>query len=350
MSYKNCIIKDPQIGGAKGGIKFNPKNSEAKNVLTRFLIDHKTIIESMWCTGGDLNTTNEAIEAIVKKNLGLPTAFICLAKSISNVEKIPDQSPYMSSRITTPFNELFNIGDCATGYSICQTIKFVTSKTPKVIIQGFGKVGSSLAFLLQDLQIATIVGICDKDGFIYNAQGIDVLPLIKAKFSPKYDSFLPLKSLLNPEQCHTYHWTTATNSNEKTLSNFFNSVKADIFSPCADRYSITEQAIKHFIDDKSQKFIISGANNPFVSIEVIKFCLQNNIVVIPDWVSNAGNAILFVEALRHLQWDHNAVGDMLKLIKNYVQQFLKEAKFIHSVDRISLFESCYQIAHKKRRS
>jgi glutamate dehydrogenase (NAD(P)+) len=78
MSYKNCIIKNPQMGGAKGGIKFDANHPEAQNVLARFLIDNKAIIENLWCTGGDLNTSNEIIETIVKRELGFPSAALLL--------------------------------------------------------------------------------------------------------------------------------------------------------------------------------------------------------------------------------------------------------------------------------
>lgn len=348
MTYKNFVITTPQIGGAKGGIKFDPEHPDANNVLTRFLKDHKGIIENIWCTGGDLNTTNEGIEAIVRENLNLPTAFVCLAKAMYKYEQIPDASMHMSSRIATPVNEFFNIGQCATGYSVCTAIQAVTDKMPRVIIQGFGKVGSSLAFFLQTLGVGLVVGICEKDGFIYNSKGIDVIPLVQAKITSEYNSLFPLKSLLDTEQASYYNWTSASNNTEETLIELFNRVDADVLSPCAARYTITKEAVKNFVNGTTTKFIVSGANNPFQSVDMTEICLQSNVIVIPDWVSNAGNAILFVETLRYLNWDLNAVNKMLDLIANCVQKFIKEAKLRHVSQGISLFESCYQIGEERR--
>lgn len=52
-----------------------------------------------------------------------------------------------------------------------------------VLIQGFGAVGTSLAYYLESEKIAKVVGISDKDGFIHSSQGLNIKRLLDERKS-----------------------------------------------------------------------------------------------------------------------------------------------------------------------
>jgi glutamate dehydrogenase/leucine dehydrogenase len=49
------------------------------------------------------------------------------------------------------------------------------------MIQGFGAVGTSLAYYLMKENIATVVGIADQDGFVHCADGLPVFDFINQR-------------------------------------------------------------------------------------------------------------------------------------------------------------------------
>jgi len=55
----------------------------------------------------------------------------------------------------------------------------------RVIIQGFGNVGSNAARLMME-QGYKIVGVAEKDGGLYNSAGIDVHALVEYKVSQRH--------------------------------------------------------------------------------------------------------------------------------------------------------------------
>ena len=77
MRFKNALQK-PIFGGGKGGIRFDVNDPRAKGVLSRFLRDHAHIIETCWCTGGDINTSTEVITELCYQQCGLASPFVIL--------------------------------------------------------------------------------------------------------------------------------------------------------------------------------------------------------------------------------------------------------------------------------
>lgn len=84
-------VCDPQIGGAKAGIRFDHLDPRASGVLQRFLVWARPLLENVWVTAGDLNTNDEEIERIIQTDLGLPTCQSALGRRIAQVTKSRDR-------------------------------------------------------------------------------------------------------------------------------------------------------------------------------------------------------------------------------------------------------------------
>jgi glutamate dehydrogenase (NAD(P)+) len=152
-----------------------------------------------------------------------------------------------------------------------------------------------------------------------------------------------------------YNWTPKKEdeTDESFLCSFLSKQPAEVFSPCATRYSITEKVINAFSNHRNQqneylqRAIISGANNVF-SLPTLKDSLaQHNIFTIPEWVSNCGNALLFLESLKieklHPEW---ANGILLSISKR-LKHLLKDALASCQNNKELLYDECTKTAIEK---
>ncbi len=132
----------------------------------------------------------------------------------------------------------------------------------KVVVQGFGNVGSIAAELLQG-QGAKIVAVSDVSGGVYNDKGLDVGDVMQWREQHRYVSEYPKGQAL---------------TNEELLV-----LPTDVLLPAALENVITARNAK----DIQAKVIIEGANGPTAAgaDEVLN---KKGIVVVPDILANAG--------------------------------------------------------------
>ncbi|GEK60267.1 glutamate dehydrogenase [Marinococcus halophilus] len=146
----------------------------------------------------------------------------------------------------------------------------------KVIIQGFGNAGSYLAKLLYD-KGASIVGISDVLGGIYDEQGLPVYEIAEQR-----DSF-----------------GMVTNRFENTISNEeLLEQKCDILIPAAVSNQIT-YANAHRIQ---AKIVAEAANGP-TTFEATKILHSRDILLVPDVLASAGGV-----TVSYFEWVQNNQG------------------------------------------
>ncbi|AIK95728.1 Glu/Leu/Phe/Val dehydrogenase dimerization domain-containing protein [Candidatus Odyssella acanthamoebae] len=342
MSLKNSL-QHSIFGGGKGGIKFDPAHPAAISVLKRFLYDNSEIIKNEWCTGGDLNTTTKDITVHLKEVADIKSPFICLANMVEKTEGIKVDIDKFNQCLYFPENDFFTVEQTITGYSLFKTIETgvkVKNTKPKLIIQGLGKVARAFCYWAQSAY--DIVGICERDWYIYNPEGIDIDPLL----SLDLDTYL----LASPQALH-FTKRKLGESSEEFLLQFLSQVQGDIFCPCATRYTITEKVLKALISNTlansslSSPFIISGANDVFREKNLITEAFKNNVTVLPEWLSNSGSAILFMEALKYqdplTQWN-----DFIKQqVADRIVNFLTMANNLTSLHKLNIYDACCYLAY-----
>ncbi|PYI50085.1 glutamate dehydrogenase [Paenibacillus flagellatus] len=146
----------------------------------------------------------------------------------------------------------------------------------KVCIQGFGNVGSHLAEIL-DQWGATIVGISDVHGGIFDEKGLDVPYLLDRR-----DSF-----------------GSVTNLFSKRLSNAeFLMQPCDVLVPAALENQITNENV----GDIRAKMIVEAANGP-TSLEASEKLHERGVLVVPDVLANAGGV-----TVSYFEWVQNNQG------------------------------------------
>lgn len=323
MRYKNAL-QQPALGGGKGGVRFDPHHPEATNVLARFLQENISVIKSTWCTGGDLYTTTEEITKILRQQCGLSSPFYCLAKKIS-FDPIESTLAKFHQCLNDKEWKDYTIGEMITGFSMFETLRRVyPKKGAKIVVQGFGKIGK--AFCLYAKQYYQIAGICEQNWALYNEQGLDINRLLSG------DREIHSQKILK-EECQ---------SNEEFLISFLKIAKAEVFCPCATRYAITEEVLLAL---KEQcKVILSGANNSFSKLALVGEAINQGIMVVPEWLSNCGNALFFMEALKFKgeieSWNQFIKAAVSQRIHHFILASIKIAK----QKKTHFYHACYQLA------
>jgi glutamate dehydrogenase (NAD(P)+) len=165
-------------------------------------------------------------------------------------------------------------------------------KDAKVVVQGFGNVGSITAKLLHK-EGFRIIAVSDVFGGIYNSKGLDISKL--SDYVKETGSVVGFKG-------------AEAISNHELLE-----LKCDFLVPAAMENQIT----KNNADAIKTKVIIEAANGP-ITPEADKTLSDNGVVIIPDILANAGGvAVSYLEWVQGLQsffWDESEVNTYLKRI------------------------------------
>jgi glutamate dehydrogenase (NAD(P)+) len=290
MTFK-CAVVDVPFGGAKGGIKVNPA-----------LVSEKQL-ERM---------TRRYTTELIKKNMIGPSVDVPAPDYGSG----PREMAWIADTYATfKFDDLNALG-CVTGkpmgqggiagrteatgqgiffgtreaMSIAEDMKAI-GLTPgisgkRIIVQGLGNVGFYAAKFFSEGG-GIIVGIAEREGGIYNADG------------------------LNVDSVFTHRKNTGSILNYPGSKNFENSLKlleedCDVLIPAALENQITKENAPRI----KAKIIAEGANGP-VTKEAEDILIAKNVMVIPDMYLNAGGVtVSYFEWLKNLS--HVRFGRMEK--------------------------------------
>jgi glutamate dehydrogenase (NAD(P)+) len=135
-------------------------------------------------------------------------------------------------------------------------------KGARVLVQGFGNVGSIAAELLQE-QGAKVVGVSDVSGGLYNEKGIDVKDVIAWRDAHRYVTGYPKADAV---------------ANEEYLTQ-----PCDVLLPAALENVITKRNAPKI----QAKVIIEGANGP-TAAGADEILDKKGVFVVPDILANAG--------------------------------------------------------------
>ncbi|MDJ0902447.1 MAG: Glu/Leu/Phe/Val dehydrogenase [Xenococcus sp. MO_188.B8] len=245
MTLKNAAAGLP-YGGAKSAILADPKVSlsDKERLVRTFARAIKGITE--YIPGPDMGT-DERCMAWVKDEIGRAVG---LPPEIGGI----------------PLDE---IGATGFGLSICTEVasKFcdLDLKEARLVVQGFGSVGKHAARFLSSKGVV-LIGAADSQGTLLNTQGIDVDELIKLKNIGK--------SVIDyPEGI-------------KIDRDAVIDIECDIWIPAARPDVVRAENATTL----RTKLVVQGANIPF-TLEAEQICHERNILVVPDFIANAGGVI-----------------------------------------------------------
>jgi glutamate dehydrogenase/leucine dehydrogenase len=314
-------VAGPAIGGAKSGINFDPKDPRKEGVLKRWYAAVTPLLKHYYGTGGDLNVDeiHEVIPMTEACGIWHPQEGVFNGhfqpKEAQKINRIGQLRQGVLKAIEdTNYSpdpaKKYVVADMITGFGVAQSVAHfydiwggnITGK--RVIVQGWGNVGSAAAYYLAQ-QGAKIVGIIDRVGGLINEDGFS-FEEIKALFLAKNGNELVAPNLLSFEEVNNKIW----------------SVNAEIFIPCAASRLITQEQVSKMIA-AGMEVIAAGANVPFADKEIffgpIADYADNHLSVIPDFISNCGMARVFAylmsNDIKELS-DKGIFEDTSEIIKN----------------------------------
>jgi glutamate dehydrogenase (NAD(P)+) len=282
MTWKCAVVNIP-FGGAKGGIICDPKKmsqAELERMTRRYTAELVEFIgPEKDVPAPDMNTNEQTMAWM------MDTYSMHMRQTVNAV-------------VT---GKPLNIGGSrgrreATGRGvlICcdqaiQKLGMEREKT-RVIVQGFGNVGSNAAQLMHQAGYK-VIGIGEWDGGLYNKNGIDIDALVEYK--------------QRNGSIHGFSGADKMATAELLISD------CDILAPCAMENQITSKNV----DKIKAKIIAEGANGP-TTAPADQVLQEKGVFIIPDILCNAGGVTVsyfeWVQDRQGFFWKEATVNQQLE--------------------------------------
>ena len=289
MTYKCAIVNVP-FGGAKGGIKINPKNytvAELETITRRYtveLIKKNFIGPGIDVPAPDYGSGEREMSWIadtyLTMNPGQLDALGCVTGKPLALHGIAGRKEATGRGVAYAIRECVSVTEDMLPLGLTAGLN-----GKKIIIQGLGNVGYHSAKFLIEFG-AIVVGLCEFEGAIYNEDGLD------------------------PDDVFNHRKATGSILGyPKAKKEFKDSSEGleqdcDILVPAALEDQITEKNINRI----KAKIIAEAANGPTSPAAATVF-IKNGGIIIPDMYANAGGVtVSYFEWLKNLS--HVAFGRM----------------------------------------
>ncbi len=288
-------VSGPPIGGAKSGINFDPNDPRKKEVLKRWYAAVIPLLKNYYGTGGDLNV-DEIHEVIpITEGFGLwhPQEGVVNGhfspKESEKIHKIGQLRYGVSKVLEDPIyspdpDRKLVVADMITGWGVAEAVRHYYSifggeiRGKRVIVQGWGNVGSAAAYYLAK-EGAKITGIIDRDGGLLNPEGFS-FDEIKNLFLSKDGNKLKADGMIPFAEINESIWSSG----------------AEVFIPCAASRLVQKSQVDALISN-GLEVISCGANVPFADPEIffgpIADFVDGKVSLIPDFIANCGMARVF---------------------------------------------------------
>ncbi|MFD6453949.1 Glu/Leu/Phe/Val dehydrogenase dimerization domain-containing protein [Nocardia sp. NPDC060220] len=266
MANKTATFDLP-IGGAKGGIDFDPKDPRAVDVLERFCEAMRPWLDTHWVTAEDLGVPQHLIDTVFVK-LDLDQSFHAA------IRRSADPAATLA-RVRGGLNVAvdggFLLGDVIGGFGVahaCLAAAVQWGQAPAdttAAIQGVGTMGGAAAYYLHEAGMK-ITTVADAAGTLYCAEGLDIPALLELR-----DGYGEIDRSRLPAGI------------EEMPRGAVISADVDILVPAAISYAITPD---NSYDIRAR--IVVEAANAATTPEAEAMLAARGVPVLPDFVANAG--------------------------------------------------------------
>ncbi|KRE39229.1 glutamate dehydrogenase [Janibacter sp. Soil728] len=267
MATKTAAFGLP-VGGAKGGIDFDPKDPRAFGVLTRFFERMRPWLDGHWVTAEDLGVTQQLIDGAFEE-IGLSQSFHAA------ITRSPDPAATLE-RVHAGLGVMTDglpLGDIIGGYGVAQACLGVAEgfgwsvEETEVTIQGIGTMGGGAAWYLQEAG-AKVTAVADARGTLFDPAGLDVHALLELR-----DGYGEIDRSQVPARVQQL-------DRDAILG-----ITADIFVPAAVSYAIREDNV----EGVAARVVVEAANaaSTWAAEDTL---VAKGIPVVPDFIANTGAA------------------------------------------------------------
>lgn len=340
-------VSGPQIGGAKSGINFDPRDPRKQEVLERWFAAVTPLLKHYYGTGGDLNVDeiHEVITITEECGVWHPQEGVFnghfVPTEAQKVKRIGNLRQGVIKVLEDPLfspdiDRKYKVADMITGYGVAASVKHYydlwggSLKGKRVIVQGWGNVGAAAAYYCAQ-EGALIVGIIDRAGGIIDEEGMDFRE-VKKLFLERKGMQLHAEKIENFERVNERIWD----------------VKADVFLPCAASRLVTDDQMKRMITS-GLSVVSCGANVPFADSQIfygpIAEHADEQVSVLPDFIANCGMARVFAYLMSNGDVDMSDRG-IFEDTSETIGRALKQIHATHA-SKTGITRAAFEIALKK---
>jgi glutamate dehydrogenase (NAD(P)+) len=285
MTWK-CAVANIPFGGAKGGVICDP-STMSKEELRQLTVGYTQAIMPIIgpqqdIPAPDVNTNEQTMAWMMEAASALAG---------HNVFGIVTGKP-LSLGGSKGRAEATGRGVALVTASMLKKA-FMQLENATVAIQGFGKVGSHTAQILDEMDCKVVAG-SDISGGLYNPGGLDVVGLLN------YVTNSPGHLI------EGYRGEAEPITNEDLLY-----LEVDVLIPAAMEDQITGANV----DRVRAKAIVEGANGP-TTPDADRALAERGVLVVPDILANAGGVVVsyfeWVQNEQNYYWDLNTVRERLE--------------------------------------
>ncbi len=253
-----CAVVDIPFGGAKGGVVVDPASlseAELERLTRRYAFDIASLLgPDRDVPAPDVNTDARMMSWImdtVSMMRGNVTPGVVTGKPIA-IGGIAG-----------------HVGATSSGVVLCAQATFrelgMTIAGSRAVIQGYGKVGAPLVFLLSSLGVR-VVAVADVGGAIHNPGGID-------------------PAALGEHFARAGTVAGFANAEEIDPASLF-SLECELAIPAALAGAVTAEVASSF----GGKVLVEAANGP-TTPEADPILEERGVTVVPDVLANAGGVV-----------------------------------------------------------
>ena len=281
MSYKCAIVNVP-FGGAKGGVKINPKDytvEELQRITRRYtteLIRKNFIGPGIDVPAPDYGTSSREMAWIADTYMAFRNGDIdaagCVTGKPVELNGIHGRTEATGRGVFYGLREV-----CANADDMKQIGLTPGIEGKTMVVQGMGNVGYYTAAICQQEGGVKLIGVAEYEGAIHDPNGIDIDKLVEHRKTTG--------SILN------FPGATNLAKNSDALE-----LECDILVPAA-----LENVINGENAGRIKAKIIGEAANGPVTPEAEKILLAKGIIIVPDIFLNAGGVtVSYFEWLKNL--------------------------------------------------
>ncbi len=302
MTWKCAVVNIP-YGGAKGSVRINTKKyskRELEKVTRRFTSEISSMVgERSDIPAPDIGTNAQVMAWVMDTYSmirGYTTPGVVTGKPIALGGSEGRNEATGRGVIVAAHEATKRVG-----------LNFADSR---VVVQGFGNVGSVAAMLAEEAG-AKVIGISDARGAIFNPNGLPIKELYH-RYSGRDGGIQEYRD------CDKI-------TNEELLA-----LDCDILIPAAIAAQITGEnahAVK-------AKLIVEGANGP-TTPEADQILGDRGILAVPDILANAGGVVVsyfeWVQDLQNFFWEEGEVNNKLERIMRNAYKAVEATMDEHKV-------------------
>jgi glutamate dehydrogenase (NAD(P)+) len=270
MSRKEAIAYTPgakylPLGGAKGGIDFDPYDPRARDVLARYLEAMLPLLQTRWSFGEDMGVRQDDLDGLVA-GLGLRSTVD------PALRLVPDGADAGLARIDAGFaasDRGIGLGELVGGFGVAQAALAALGELGRpgagatVVVQGFGSMGGATARYLADAGLR-VVGLADIAGVVANPDGLDV------------------EALLRTRDRHGRIERSALRPADRQLpGDEWASIPCDVLVPAAASYAVDRE-----VAARVEAAVVVEAANVATLPDAEAVLAERGIPVVPDIVAN----------------------------------------------------------------